>query len=157
MDPRNTSCETPSTRVWVFFYGTFMQAKVLREFGIDCAETFPCRVDGYRLTVRPRVNLSPCRSARAYGSLAHVTHCDLEHLYGELDERFGISYLPFPVIAQLEDGAFRPALCYLSFDISDAPADPAYVEELAQCAAALGAPETYLDHIRSFRSGSPVG
>jgi hypothetical protein len=137
-------------RTTVFFYGTFMSSRVLKEYGIQCDQTLPAKVSGYRLSIRPRVNLRPEPDAAAYGGLAEVTHSELASLYDDLRTTFGINYHPFPVLAELANGRFQPALCYLSFDIPDAPPDPGYVGALAECAKELSAPESYIQHILSF-------
>ncbi len=31
-------------KVWVLFYGTFMSARILGEYGIECEETIPASV-----------------------------------------------------------------------------------------------------------------
>lgn len=141
---------TPMHRTTVFFYGTFMSSRILKEHGIQCDRTLPAKLCGYRLSIRPRVNLHAQADAAAYGGLAEVTHAELASLYDGLRTTFGISYHPFPVLAQLADGSFKPALCYLSSNIPDAPPDPAYVRELAECARELSAPESYIRHIPSF-------
>lgn len=140
----------PMHRTTVFFYGTFMSSRVLKEYGISCDVTVPAKLSGYRLSIRPRVNLHPQPDADAYGGLAEVTHAELASLYDGLRTTFGIHYHPFPVLAQLTNGTFQPALCYLSSDIPDAAPDPAYVRELAECARELSAPESYIRHILSF-------
>jgi hypothetical protein len=127
-----------------------MSARILPEHGIECDVTLPVRLSGYELSIRPRVNLQRKLHSFVYGRLAEITHTDIESLYGGLKHTFGITYQPFPVLAELADGTFRPALCYLSFDIKDAPADPIYVHALAECATELHAPEPYVQHIRSF-------
>jgi hypothetical protein len=137
-------------RTAVFFYGTFMSSCVLKEHGIECDLTLPAKLSGYRLSIRPRVNLHPRPDETVYGGLAEVTHSELASLYDGLRTTFGINYHPFPVLAQLSNGSFQPALCYLSFDIPDAPPDPGYVRELAECARKLSAPESYIRHILSF-------
>jgi hypothetical protein len=140
----------PMHRTAVFFYGTFMSGRVLKEHGIECNLTLPAKLSGYRLSIRPRVNLHPQPDEAVYGGLAEVTHAELATLYEGLRTTFGINYHPFPVLAQLANGSFLPALCYLSFDIPDAPPDPAYVRALAECAEQLSAPESYIRHIFSF-------
>jgi hypothetical protein len=134
----------------VFFYGTFMSARVLNEHGIACDITHPAKLNGYELSIRPRVNLRRNPDGAAYGGVAEITHADIARLYDGLREKFGITYHPFPVQVELFDGSFRPALCYISADIKDAPADPKYVDALAECAVQLQAPESYVQHIRSF-------
>jgi hypothetical protein len=54
------------------------------------------------------------------------------------------------VLAETLDGALRPALCYLAPEMSDAPADPTYVRQLAECVRALGLPEWYALRVESF-------
>jgi len=135
---------------WVYFYGTFMSAKVLRDSGINCEATIPAKLNGYELSIRPRVNLKKKEFCVSYGGLAHISHQDISRLYGDLNDKFGITYYPYSVIAELADGSVTPALCYISFDIQDSLADPDYVNELASCATELQAPEPYIGHIKSF-------
>ena len=136
--------------VWVFFYGTFMSAEVLRGHGIECEATIPAKLEGYELSIRPRVNLKKNESCDSYGGLAHISHQDISRLYADLENAFGITYYPFPVIAELADGNTKSALCYTSFGIPISPAEPDYVNELARRATELGAPEAYIAHINSF-------
>jgi hypothetical protein len=140
--------------VWIFFYGTFMSAKILREYGINCDTTIPARLKCYELSVQPRVNLKKNESGVSYGGLAHISHHEISRLYGELNDTFGITYYPYPVVVELADARQIPALCYISFDIQDSPADPKYIAELARCARELEAPEDYIDHIQSFRQSA---
>lgn len=136
--------------VWIFFYGTFMSAVILRGYGIDCEPTIPAKLNGYELSIRPRVNLKKNESYVSYGGLAHIAHRDIWRLYSDLDDKFAITYYPYPVVAELADGSLKAALCYISFDIEDSLADPDYVNELARCATELEAPEAYIGHIKSF-------
>lgn len=135
---------------WVFFYGAFMSAEVLKEHGIDCETTVAAKLSGFELSIRSRANLRPSPAHVSYGGLAYLTHRDIARLYDGLRDDFGIDYHPCPVIAELADGSSRPALCYLAPDIEAAPADPAYVNRLARCAKELDAPEAYIEHIKSF-------
>lgn len=137
-------------QVWVFFYGTIMSARVLRECGINCDETIPTKLNGYELSVRPRVNLKKNESCVSYGGLALISHNDISQLYSELHDKFGITYYPYPVITELADRSTKSALCYISFDIKEAQADPDYVNKLVLCAAEMEAPESYIRHIKSF-------
>ena len=131
-------------KVWVFFYGTFMSARVLREHGIACDQTFPAKLNGYVLSIRPRVNLKPKSESAVYGGLALVSHEELSVLYDGLRQNFKIIYNPFAVLAELPDGSIRPTLCYISPDIPDADPCPSYVHELVKCAKEMQAPEGYI-------------
>ena len=144
-------------KVWVFFYGTFMSARILREYGIECEETIPAKLNGYELSISPRVNLKKNDACVSYGGLAHISHQDISRLYGDLITKFGITYNPYPVIAELANSNFKPALCYISSDIEKSSADSAYVEEMVQCAIELEAPEAYVRHIKSFTQPAEQG
>ena len=137
-------------RVWVFFYGTFMNVGVLADHGVTASETVPARVGGFELTIRPRVNLVASDRWCVYGGLVAVTHEDLARIYSGLDERFGVTYLSEAVLAETRDGALRPALCYVAQHMAAGPADGAYVRHLAACVRGLRLPEWYAMHVESF-------
>jgi len=139
-----------SERAWIFLYGTFMSARILRDHRIDCDNTQPARLNGYRLSIRPRVNLTPCADTQVFGGLALLSHEEIFSLYKGLKRDFQIIYNPYGVLAEIPDGTIRPALCYISPHIPDADPDPAYVNELAECAREMLAPESYVNHIKRF-------
>jgi hypothetical protein len=138
------------TRVWVFFYGTFMNPDVLAEHGVIPTEVMAARLGGFELHVRPRANLTRPGRTFIYGALAAVTHDDLAKLYSNLEEVFGLKYLPEPVLAETLDGTLRPALCYITPHMSDAPAEREYIAQLAACVRAMGHPEWYAEYVESF-------
>lgn len=127
-----------------------MNAKVLRRHEVDCGETLPAKLDGYELSIKPRVNLEKKGGCTVYGGLAFITHRDISRLYSNLKTDFGITYYPFPVSAQLPDGSQKIALCYIAFDIPQEKANPKYINELAECAKEMNAPEPYIQRIKSF-------
>ena len=137
-------------KVWVFFYGTFMSARILKQHGIDCEITYPARLSGYYLEIRPRVNLLKGLVANAYGGLALVEQNELTNLYRTVKEKFGQTYFPYPVMAEMPDGLIRQALCFISEPFDSGAADPLYIEEMIKCAKEMNAPEKYISHIASF-------
>jgi hypothetical protein len=139
-----------SSKVWVFFYGTFMSPDVLAEHGVIVDEALPARLAGFELTVRPRVNLIRSDRSSAYGALVRVMHKDLAGIYAGLRENFGLIYEPEAVLAETLDGRLRPALCYLTQWTDGSAADPSYVKRLAECVRELGLPEWYALHVESF-------
>jgi hypothetical protein len=138
------------TRVWVFFYGTFMSPGVLNEYGVTPGRIVPARLNGFELSIRPRGNLVRSERFCAYGVIADVTHEDLARLYSDLGERFGLKYFPEPVLAETRDGAVRPVLCYIAPHMDDAPATSDYVGQLAEAVRAAGLPEWYAEFVESF-------
>ncbi len=146
-----------SPRVWVFFYGTFLNRNVLVEHGITPTEVISARLNGFELYIRPRVNLVRVDKSCVYGTLAAITHEDIAKLYSSLEENFGLKYFPEPVMAETLDGAFRLALCYLASNMHDAPAEQDFINQLAACAREAGFPEWYAAHIETFGPGSESG
>ena len=137
-------------KVWVFFYGTFMSAKVLKQHGIDCEKTYPAKVSGYFLTIKPRVNLVKSLDENVFGGLALVEHNELENLYKTVKENFGQTYFPYPVFAEMPDGLFRQALCFISESFDCGNPEPSYIQEMIKCAKEMNAPESYISHVASF-------
>jgi hypothetical protein len=144
--------EVEPRRVRVFFYGTFMNPAVLAEYGIVARDLLPARVAGFELYIRPRVNLLPSAGASVYGTIACVTHEDLEKVYSDLEKRFDLKYLPEAVLAETLAGTLtvKAALCYITSQMTPGRAAPEYVKELAECVRALNLPESYALHIESF-------
>ena len=139
--------------VWVFFYGAFMSPGVLAEHGVTPGRIVPARLNGFELYIRPRGNLARSDRSCVYGVIADVTHEDLDRLYSDLEERFGLKYLPEPVLVEAFDGTVRPALCYIAPHMNDAPAAREYVNELVAAVRAAGLPEWYAELVDSFGPG----
>lgn len=111
----------------------------------------PAKLNGFRLTIRPRVNLMRDERACVYGSVVAIPPEAIANLYARLEVGFGIKYLPQAVIAEGLDGTLWPALCYIApFMCDDAPED-SYVQQLAECVRGLGHPEWYAAYIESYR------
>ena len=137
-------------RVRIFFYGTFMDSKVLAAHGINSPEVVPARLSGYQLSIRPRVNLSRVDRSCVYGSIASATHDELANLYADLERVFGFRYLPEAVLAEALDGTLRPALCYIAPHMDDDTPEPDFIKQLAACVRGLGLPEWYAVYVESF-------
>ncbi|BHH82363.1 gamma-glutamylcyclotransferase family protein [Desulforhopalus sp. 52FAK] len=137
--------------VWVFFYGTFMSARILKQHGINCEKTYPAKVSGYSLSIKPRVNLERSAEHNCYGGLALVRHNELTELYTKVHQTFGQAYYPYPVMAEMDNGLFRQALCFISEEFDFGDPEPDYINEMNQCANEMNAPRSYILHIESFR------
>ena len=141
----------PKSKVNVFFYGTFMNAKVLSANQVSYTNTRSAQLDNYRLTISPRVNVEPTDNSVVYGGLAVISHHDIQKLYQGLYIKFGIRYNPYPVNVKTSDSRNVPALCYMSDTKESGAADPDYLDEMILCATMISAPQDYLEHIESFR------
>jgi gamma-glutamyl AIG2-like cyclotransferase len=141
---------TPQPLVWTFFYGTIMNPAVMKDFGATANEVVPAKLAGFDITIRPRPNLIRSEQTGVFGSLITMTHEDLTTIYSGLEKNFRVRYRPEAVLATTLDGALRPALCYLAPHMSDAPPQPAFVKQLAQCVRTMGLPEWYAAHVESL-------
>ena len=144
---------TPRRSIWAFFYGTIMHPAVMKDFGVTVTDVYPARLSGFNLVIRPRPNLVRSDRAVVFGSLTAVTHDDLMTIYSGLEKNFGIKYVPEAVLATTREGFVLPALCYVVPQLPDAPPEPAFVKQLAQCVRSMGHPEWYAAHVESF--GAP--
>ena len=138
-------------RVWVFFYGSYMNFEVLKEVDLVPGEWEVARLSGFDLRIEPRANLIRSDRDLVYGIAATVTHMELERLYAHALEVLGELYQPEPVIVETLGGTWRPALCYLCPAMHPRPADPGYVDRIAGPAREFKLPHWYIERIEQFR------
>ena len=138
-------------RTDVFFYGTLMSPDVLRdEFGVESRLVGAARLEGYRLTVNPRVNLESSCDEAVYGSIISVSATDVARLYKQLHAQFGLIYRPVEIDAVIDADQRHPAVVYITDKMEPGQPDADYVRQLADCARALEHPDHYVTHIESF-------
>jgi len=142
-------------RVWVFFYGSYMNRGVLGEVGIVPDEIDVARVAGWDIVIRPRANLVPAETASVHGILTRASHDELTALYAHAREVLGEVYLPEAVLAETRRGTWRPALCYICPDMAPGPADAAYVDRIVDAACEHGLPPHYVTRLEGFRPATP--
>jgi hypothetical protein len=139
-------------KVWVFFYGSYINFGVLRGVGLVPEQWEVARLDGFDIRIRPRANLVPSDQHCVYGIVATATHAELARLYAHARDVLGEVYLPQAVLAQTLAGLWRPALCYLCPEMDPRPADNAYVERITGPARDFGFPPWYIARLESFRA-----
>ena len=129
----------------VFFYGLFMDAAVLRARGVQPINPRRGCVSGFALRIGQRATLVPDSKAQVYGVLMELTHDEIERVYAEASVR---EYRPEAVIAELDDGARVPALC---FNLPEPPrldeVDKGYARRLRDLALRVGLPASYVKQI----------
>jgi hypothetical protein len=139
-------------KVWVFFYGSYMNFRVLQEVHVTPEPWEVARLHGFDIRIQPRANLVPSEQHYVYGIVAKATHAELARLYAHARDVLGEVYLPEAVLVQTRDGLWRPALCYLCPEMAPQPADYAYVERISGPAREFGFPEWYIARLESFRA-----
>ena len=138
-------------RVWTFFYGSYMNRRVLGEVDIAPPRFETARLPGYDIVIAPRANLVPSSEHSVYGVLAEVTHAELARLYAHAKDVLGETYLPHPVLVETAEGGWRPALCYLAPAMAPGPPDAAYVDRIVGPAREHGLPDAYVARLERFR------
>lgn len=129
----------------VFFYGLFMDERLLASKGIEPSEVAPGFVDGYALRIGERATLVRQPGRRAYGLVMKITPAEATKLYSEPSVA---DYVPEPVSVERMDGGRVEATCYNLPGRIVTGGNPEYVEALSDLAARLGFPEAYLEEIR---------
>jgi hypothetical protein len=138
-------------KVWVFFYGSYMNLGVLRDIGLSPQQVEVGRLDGFDVRIQPLANLVRSDEHCVYGILATASHAELAKLYAHAQNVLGELYLPEAVLVQTRTGLWRPALCYICPDMVPRPADSAYVERIAAPAREFGFPVWYVARLECFR------
>jgi hypothetical protein len=137
-------------KVWVFFYGSYMNFDVLREVDLVPAEWAVARLDGFDIRIEPRANLVRSNQHRVFGIVATATHAELSRLYAHAQNLLGELYLPEAVLVQTVAGEWRPVLCYICPAMVPRPPDIAYVERVLKPARQFSFPPWYLARLESF-------
>jgi hypothetical protein len=142
---------TTEHKVWVFFYGSYMNPEVLREVGLIPDRFETARLAGFDLQIQPRANLIRSEQHCVYGALTTATHAELSRLYAHARDILGEVYLPEAVLVETSEGLWKPALCYISPFMEPRPAPDDYVDRVVAPARQFGFPDWYIRRIESFR------
>lgn len=141
-------------RIAVFFYGLLMDIELLQAKGAHPAHPRQACVAGFMLRTGHRLTLMPNAESCAYGIVMELSHGEIEQLYSDasvsaLYANPGLSkYRPEPVLAQLADGSYLPALCF-NLLVPPAPeeANPEHATKLRELARRLKLPTGYIESI----------
>jgi hypothetical protein len=139
-------------KVWVFFYGSYINMDVLREVQLVPEQWEVARLHGFDIRIEPRANLVTAPEHVVYGIVAAATHPELARLYAHARDVLGEVYLPQAVLVETLAGLWRPALCYICPVMVPRPADTAYVERITGPAREYGFPEWYIARLEGFRT-----
>ena len=91
-------------KVWVFFYGSYMNLGVLREVDLVPERWEVGRLGGFDIQIRPRANLIRSDRDSVYGIATTASHAELARLYAHARDVLGEVYLPEAVLVQLPVG-----------------------------------------------------
>jgi hypothetical protein len=139
-------------KVWVFFYGSYINFRVLRELEFVPERWEVARLDGFDIRIQPRANLVRSDRHCVYGIVATASHAELTRLYAHARDVLGEVYLPEAVLTRTAADLWRPALCYICPEMDPRPAESDYIERIVGPARDLGFPGWYVDRLESYRA-----
>ncbi len=139
------------SKVWTFFYGSYMNLAVLKEVDLVPEHYEVARLSGFDIQIQPLANLVRSDQQSVYGIVATTTHHELERLYQHAEHVLGGVYLPEAVLTETKDGNLRPALCYIAPSIEPKPATNEYIDRIVAPAKEYGFPAWYIERLESFR------
>lgn len=139
------------TRVWVFFYGSYMNLNVLREVGLQPKHRVIAKANGFDIVIQPRANLVLSDRHCVYGVLANVTHAELTCLYTHAKDVLGETYLPEAILIETLAGYWKPALCYIAPVMQMRVAANDYIDLIVETAREYDFPQWYVARLESFR------
>lgn len=130
----------------IFFYGLFMDARLLRERGLHPALVGPAELPGHQIHIGKRASLIPNPGSTAFGMLIDLPDEEVTALYSAPDVS---DYRPEKVRAVLlSDRAVQTAWCYnLPADQAGHGTNAEYAEKLSALVLELGFPPAYASEI----------
>lgn len=133
----------------VFFYGLFMDERLLATKGIKPTNISIGFVNGYKLRIGERATLLRRPNARAYGAMMDIASDEARELYAEDSVA---DYLPEPVTVELLDGTQVDAICYNLPSAKVTGTNKDYAQALLKVANRMGLPASYVDQIEQARA-----
>ena len=129
----------------IFFYGLFMDKKVLSEKGIAYESYKLGFVEGFGLRIGQRATLVRDQGNRAFGVVMDISSSQFADLYGDQSVA---NYVPEIEVVQLLDGSQLTATCYNLPGKQVAGTNLEYAAMLLEVAINLGFPDNYLEQLR---------
>lgn len=143
---------TSAPRVWVFFYGTFLNEEVCANVGVRLEAAEPAQLAGFDIEIAPLANLVRSDQHTVFGVIARVSHDDLARLYAQ--DWVG-TYLPEAVVVVTRGDRLLPVLTYIKPEMSRAQAADDYIDRIVEPGRRFGFPSWYLQRLESFRRAPP--
>jgi hypothetical protein len=139
------------TKASVFFYGSFINLKVLAEVDLVPENVEVAQLSGFDIRIAPLATLVRSDRHSVYGILCTAGHDALERLYRR---DWVAAYRPEAVDVETTNGRMAPALCYIAPPFTPLPATDEYIDRIVGPARELGFPDWYIERLESFRGGS---
>lgn len=128
----------------IFFYGLFMDERLLATKAITPTNKVIGYVDGFDLHIGERATLLRQPGGRTYGVVMDISPSDARDLYSADSVA---DYLPEPVTVETLNGSRLDATCYNLPPDKITGTNKAYAKALLELATKLELPDSYLDQI----------
>lgn len=138
-------CISGADAVRIFFYGLFMDEKLLVTKGLKPRAVTVGFVDDYGVHIGARATLVSRPGARAYGVIMDIAAQEVADLYAEDSVA---DYVPETVMVDLMTGRCLEATCYNLPAAKIVGVNKDYAQSLLNLATKLGFPDEYLEQIR---------
>jgi cation transport regulator ChaC len=129
----------------IFFYGSFMDRKVLRTLGVVPQTFEPAELKDWRITFSPMATLVRSEGDSVYGAIAVLSQNEVRLLYSRDDLKH---YNPVDITVSTEGGKRVTAQCYISEPVMDQKPSVEYLQRVIQAAESLGFPTAYIAKLR---------
>ena len=131
----------------VFFYGLFMDEDLLKQKGLNPANSKIALVAGYGLRIGERATLIQSNQEQTYGTVISLSEEELAILYGDESVK---DYFPEEVTVTDTNGTTLAAVSYILPIEKLAGHNREYAKSLAAIARKIGLPEGYVAEIESW-------
>ncbi len=128
----------------VFFYGLFMDLKLLKEKGFNPSNPVLAYVEGYGIRIGERASLVESENECAYGIIMSLDSDELEALYGEESV---LDYVPEILIATISSNEEIEVTTYNLPREKLKGKNKDYAKSLAILAKKIGFPSEYIEEI----------
>ena len=132
----------------VFFYGSFINLNVLKEYDIEPDSVDVVTLKGFDISVAPLATLVPNAERSVFGILVRIPHEKLERLYGG---DWVKAYVPEAVLVESSKGESVPALCWIAPVGEWEATKGSYLDKMVKAGRTHGFPDAYIDRLEEFR------
>ena len=137
--------------MWTFFYGAWINLKILKEKDLSPSQYEVGRLHGYDIRIQHSAKLIPSERHLVYGVLIKTSKEKHQRIVSSLIQgAIGNIYLPEAVLVETLEGHWRPAICYIAASWEPSPLNLEYYAPFLKSAREWGFPEWYIKHLESF-------
>lgn len=136
--------------MWVFFYGSYMNPKVLEAWHVRPHKMKVARLVNWTIAFCPFATLVPNEGDCVYGILCRVSSKDAELLYSrtELSE-----YKSTTVLVKTSEMEELSAACYVASPKAMIKPSPAYLRLIIDAAEVFHFPVNYIKKLKAVQKG----